>query len=150
MTRWSALGLLAAMVAFVATACQPPPPPYYQQSKVLSFDITPSVVAGGDLTVSVTASDDVGIDSFGLSFTVPDTVAYKYDGFPGAPIITCDIPSFEPQLLVSVEFTCATPDWAPNGTWTAVVTAHDGGAQYAGRATTTFELSGGSLSLIHI
>jgi len=144
MTRWTVLGLLAALVMVAATACQPAPPPYYQSSKVLSFDITPSVVAGDDLTVSVTASDDVAVHFLTVEFIVPETVAFQYDGFAPATIITCDIPAFAAQPLVSVEFTCATPNWAPNGTWTARVTADDGGGPYAGRATTTFDLSGGS------
>lgn len=145
MTRWTARGLvLAAVLTVVATACQPPPPPYYQPSKVLDFSISESVVAGDDLTVTVTASDDVAIRAFSVGFTVPETVAFQYDGFSAAPIITCDIPTFEPQPLVSVEFTCATPDWAPNGAWIAQVVVHDGGDAYETRASAPFELSGGS------
>ncbi|CAN5423157.1 hypothetical protein BH10ACT3_BH10ACT3_02780 [soil metagenome] len=147
MTRWNVLGPVAAMalVMAAATACQPAPPPYYKASQILSFDITDAVVAGDDLTVSVTASDDVAVQAVSVAFTVPETVAYQYDGFSPATIITCDIPTFAAQQLVTVEFTCSTPDFAPNGTWTATVIAHDGGGpSYDGRATTTFDLSGGS------
>lgn len=145
MARWRVLGLAATTVAVVgATACQPPPPPDYRPSEILEFEITRSVVAGDDLTVSVTASDDVAVRALSVGFTVPDTVAFQYDGFAPAEIITCDIPTFQPQPLVSVEFTCSTPDFAPNGEWTAEVVAHDGGGAYEGRATTTFDLSGGS------
>ena len=143
MARWNVLGLVTAMVVVGATACQPPPPPNYQPSKILSFDITPSVVAGDDLTVSVIASDDLAVEALSVGFTVPDTVAFQHDGFFPAAIVTCDIPTIQAQPLVSVEFTCSTPDFAPNGKWTAEVIADDGGA-YDGRATTTFDLSGGS------
>lgn len=144
MARWNVLGVMAALVMLAATACQPPPPPYYQPAKVLSYEVSGSVVAGDDLTVSITASDDVAIHGFRMDFTVPETVAFGYDGFSPAEIITCDIPAFTAQPLVSVDFTCSTPEWAPNGTWDATITVLDGGDAYQARATSTFDLSGGS------
>lgn len=143
MRRSSIVASVAVLVA-LAAGCQPPPPPGYQPPKILSVAVSESVVAGQDLTVAVAATDDQAIERVLVLFEVPESVASSQ--FLRVPTIPCDLPTFPANAVISLEFTCPTPEWAPNGVWKATVWVQDRGhdGRFGARASTTFELSGGS------
>ncbi len=143
MRRSSIVSSVALLVA-IAAGCQPPPPPGYRAPEILSSAVTESVVAGQDLTVAVAATDDQAVERVLVLFEVPESVASSVHLL--VPIIPCELPTFPSSTVISVEFTCRTPEWAPNGVWKATVWVQDRGheGRFGARATTTFELSGGS------